>query len=200
MATLFQTSRPTIREAMSALELAGLVEVMPGRGVFVTKPEVTTFASGVLSDLDASVSPSDLLELRRALEPATGAAAALRREPEQLAELEAALEACAVAWRTDTVAFEEADDRFHLVIAYASHNPLFIRLAEEMSEMRSSKIWQLMKSRSALDPRRLEVYVEEHRAILEAIRRQDPEEAAAATTAHLEGVHNNLLEEEGSQP
>lgn len=195
MAALFQTSRPTVREAMSALELAGIVEVLAGRGVFV-RSEISPFALGIPADVESGAAPSDLLELRLALEPAAAAHAALRAQPANIAELEAAVAACAEALAGDRAAFENADDEFHLRIAYASQNPLFAWLAEEISELRSSRMWQLMKRRAAQsDVVQLQHYADEHRAIVAAIKAGDAEAAARWSTRHLERVRTNLLQE-----
>lgn len=195
MAALFQTSRATVREAVSALELAGVVEVLVGRGSFI-RGEASAFAPGLLSALETRVAPSDLIELRFALEPAAAAHAAERATPENIEELRYWAEECSRAATANQDQFETLDGSFHLAVATASHNPLFVRLTQEMTDLRTNPMWKLMKSRSNLiDPEQLRHYAQEHWDIVKAIERRDPQAAADMSAHHLERVRINVLGE-----
>ena len=82
LAQTFEVSRPTVREAIIALELDELVEVRLGSGVYVVNRHPPSGHEGVMD-----IGPFELLEARRAIEGEAAALAALRIEDAQLEEL-----------------------------------------------------------------------------------------------------------------
>lgn len=188
---MFEVSRPTVREALTVLEVSGIVEMRPGRGAYVTEKSVP-FTQGILQ-VDTGVAPSDLLELRIIIEPATTRLAALRASADRLIPLEKAAEACERAIGGDYGEFEPPDVKFHLELARLTDNPLLIRIQEEISEMRMGKLWRLIKRRLASTPADLTSYASEHRVILHCIRNNDADGAAAAALRHLETVREVML-------
>ena len=117
LASQFGVSRPTIREAMIALEIAGLVEVRSGSGVYVTGQRSQ---AGNLGD-DQEPGPFEILEARRMFESEACALAAERISDAQLDELDTLL----VRMQDENQSIEdaeEADHRFHCIIAEASGN------------------------------------------------------------------------------
>ena len=87
LARLLGVSRPTVREAMIALEIAGLVEVRVGAGAFVTeKAQANGAANGRLFEGVGS-SPLELIAARRTIEPEVAALAAQLATPEEIAAI-----------------------------------------------------------------------------------------------------------------
>lgn len=188
---IFDVSRPTVREALTVLEVAGIVEMRPGRGAYVTAKTVP-FTQGVLQ-VDSGVAPSDLLELRMIIEPEAARLAALRANDDSLRALEESLAACDEAGRTGYELFEPRDVDFHMAIAAMTDNPLLVRIQEEISEMRMGRLWRLIKLRLASTPADLGTYSSEHRAMFDAIRARDAHAAAEAARSHLENVRTAML-------
>lgn len=188
---MFEVSRPTVREALTVLEVAGIVEMRPGRGAYVTEKSIP-FTQGVLQ-VDSGIAPSDLLELRMIIEPAAAQFAARRANADTLDPLEKAMLACEQASDTSYQSFEPPDVQFHLEIAILAGNPLLIRIQEEISEMRMGKLWRLIKRRLASTKTDLGYYASEHRAIWDCIRSNDANGAADAAKLHLENVQNTML-------
>jgi DNA-binding FadR family transcriptional regulator len=181
----FEVSRTVVREAISKLQAAGLVETRHGIGTFVIGPgdspsfKITPEQFGTLQDVIA------VLELRIGLETEAAGLAAQRRTVDNLAALRKALDAviAAVEAGQDSVA---ADFQFHLEIARATQNSHFTEL---MATLGSQIIPRARLEPSAdMSAERL-AYMRrvnaEHESILDAIASQDAESARAAMRTHL---------------
>jgi len=184
-------SRTVVREALSKMQAAGLVETRHGIGTFVLQPR----ASGVFrldpSELAASVDVLAVLELRISLETESAGLAAQRRTDEQLRAMRDALDDFArnVAEQGDTVAH---DFRFHLHIATATGNPYFADIMNHLGTMLipRTRITAIGKT----DPGNAYLHRvnREHEEIYMAIARQDPESARAAMRIHLTNSRERL--------
>jgi len=117
LAQAYSVSRPTIREAIIALELDGLVEVRLGSGVYVT---ARLPRDGQAGEMD--VGPFELLEARRAIEGEACALAAALISDDQLDELQTLVAEMQAENARDVVMSEDADRRFHMLIANATQN------------------------------------------------------------------------------
>ena len=131
LAASFKVSRPTIREAMIALEIRGMVESRHGSGIYVTEHPPTQMGA---DDLD--IGAFELTEARRRLfEGEAAALAATTITDEQLEELEAIV-ADMVKENTRKQAGEMADRRFHVVIAQATRNTAIATVIENLWDIR----------------------------------------------------------------
>lgn len=188
LAQTYEVSRPTVREAIIALELDGLVEVRMGSGVYVT---AMTPRGGKASQTD--IGPFELLEGRRAIESEACALAASRIDDEQLAELATLVAEMQAENARDVVMSEDADRRFHMLIAKATQNSAMVAVVQLLWDARArSPQYQLMSLKAhaaGVKPR-----IDEHAAVLDALTRRDPDGARRAMYAHLSGVIESLLE------
>lgn len=184
----FGVSRPIVRKALSRMASDGLVVTRHGAGSFLRiRPaeHLTHYISG-----DALAPAIGIFEVRSVLEPAAAGLAALRRTAEQLAELEVHFEEIRQAAITREPA-QASDHGFHRAIMRATNNPVFedtyAQLAPViMDGMRAG----LALSRSVESPI---VDVEEHAAILRAIRARDEKGAELAMRWHLSQSRQRLL-------
>jgi DNA-binding FadR family transcriptional regulator len=189
LAQTFSVSRPTVREAIIALELDGLVQVRLGSGVYVTSRKPP---GGKESAKD--IGPFELLEARRAIEGEVCALAALRIEDEQLAELSQLIAEMRDDNRhNEIIMSEEADRRFHELIASATQNSAFIAAVQMLWDARARSP-QSHSMDDKVRARGLKPPVEEHAAILRALKRRDPDAARAAMHKHISRVIDGLLE------
>ena len=182
LAARYGVSRPTLREAVIALELDGLVEVRMGSGVYLRAREPGVGAGG-----EAGIGPFELLEARAAVESQTAALAAARIAPEEIARLEALLAEMSVENDRDVDRSEDADRRFHLTIAQASRNSALAALVEQLWDARNRspqarRLFDRVRA-AGVTPR-----IDEHAAILDALRAGDAADAAAAMRSHLDRV------------
>ena len=181
----FGVSRTVVREAISRLQAAGLVETRHGVGTFVvglgegSAFRISPEQLGTLQDVIA------VLELRIAVETEAAALAAMRRTPENVDALRNALAAfiSAVEEGRDAVG---PDFQFHLEIARATQNNRFVDLMATLGGMMIPRA--RLEPPGPLTPDR-QAYLRrvnaEHESIVDAISRQDPEAARAAMRTHL---------------
>jgi DNA-binding FadR family transcriptional regulator len=178
-------SRATVREAMIALELAGLVDVRTGSGIYVLTPPV------VHEEKDVGPGPFELLDARRALEGGVAALAAQNATEAEIAALRQALDLmqCEQAGGADT---EDGDRLFHIEIARATHNALLLRTVTEMWEWTRGPMWTRLNDNLYMRANRPR-WLADHGRVFEAIRRHDPDEAQAAMRQHIAHVKEQLL-------
>ena len=184
----FGVARNTVRRAVGLLEASGAVVRQVGRGTFLSPANGNTLAAAVARM--EGTSPADMMEIRQLLEPAAAAFAATNAS---LGELNAVKEAHEAACRaTDMPSFERWDAEFHHRIFACSRNEFLKEIHNVMRILRNQAPWFDMKQRSFSEPRRL-AYCAEHKTVLDALTRRDPEAARRAMLAHLETVGKNLL-------
>jgi len=187
LAQTFGVSRPTVREAVIALEVDGLVEVRQGSGVYVIAALPNNGAA------EADVGPFELLEARRAIEGEACAMAAARISDAELAALEDVLREMQAADGHDVTGSEDADRRFHMLIAAATQNSGMVAAVEMLWAARArSPQYRLMSEKAhaaGVVPR-----IDEHSAIVSALRQRRPAQARAAMSDHLTRVLDSLME------
>ena len=187
-------SRTVVREAMSRLQAAGLVETRHGIGTFVLPPN-QPHPSLPSMDLTTAVTIRDvlaMLELRISLETEAAGLAALRRTDEHLALMQRAVE----IFEQNITAGEssvDADFQFHLQIALATGNKYFEDFYRHLGVTTIPRT-RLDTTKISLEP--AENYLfrtnREHQYILDAIARKDPEMARASMRMHLSNSSERL--------
>ena len=185
LADSFGVSRPTIRDAMIALEFQGLVEARQGSGVYVTaRGDIEKDPS------EAEVSALELTEARRLFEGEACALAAAAVEDEQLAALDRM--ARDLGRHAAGEEGERLEHDFHIAVAHATRNAAIVAAVEEIWMLRR----QFPECASGLRRARLaapEVFAEDHRRIVEALRARDPKSARRVIHDHLNRTVEALL-------
>jgi GntR family transcriptional repressor for pyruvate dehydrogenase complex len=188
---LHGVSRTVVREAISHLQAAGLVQTRHGIGTFVLTPPPAS--RRISADTVRTIGDVlSILELRISLETEAAWLAASRRTDEQAAEMGAALlRLQASAGRPGGSV--ELDVQFHLLIAQATGNRYFVDI---LSELGNTIIPRARLNSAQLahdDPAAyLERVNREHEDIYRAILRKDPEAARAAMRMHLSNSRERL--------
>ncbi|MEM1049057.1 MAG: FadR/GntR family transcriptional regulator [Pseudomonadota bacterium] len=182
-------SRPTVREAMIALELAGFVDVRTGAGTYVVSSGPTNY-SVVRALADAGPGPLELIEARLMIEPQVAACASRSIAPVQVKRLRALVDAMAVAATSDER--RQCDRDFHVLIAQATGNGVIAATVDELWSNMFTPIFERLGQMTGLVSKIEAETHEQHEAVLAAIADGDPRSAEAAMRAHLENVKKVL--------
>lgn len=181
----YDVSRPTVREALIALEVQGLIEVRIGSGAYLKalpdSGEPAAFA----------VSAFEVTEARLLVEPEVAGLAAAQIEAEELAQLAVLVDEIGQE-NARNAGTESADREFHLLIARSSRNAALLRIVEDLWTLRAASPETALlyaKARAA----NIQPVVAEHTAILRALETHDASAARAAMRAHLNAVLDSLL-------
>ena len=180
LALQFGVSRPSVREALIALEVEGLVEVRVGSGVYVVRRDTEPTAHRV----DTEYGPFEIIRARQFIEGEMAAAAALAGERGLVDGLVAALR----DMEGDIVrgAMPIRGDRlFHLRLAEASENAPLVRIVGELFDERNNPLFAQMGAHFETEPT-WRAAVAEHQAVIDAIDAHDPDGARAAMHRHLQ--------------
>ena len=178
-------SRPTVREAVIALEVQGLVEVRVGSGAYVKRLPGKGDIPGF------NVTAFELTEARLLFEGEAAALAATQITDTEIETLEQLVRDIANE-NQQRGGTEQADREFHLTIARATRNTAIVDTIEALWQLRSTSPESALlheKARTA----NIKPVVDEHQAVLEALRNRDPAAARAAMRSHLSAVLDSLL-------
>lgn len=183
-----QVSRTSVREALCALDMAGLIEVRPGEGAFVRQSNpndiIESLAFAFLLEKEKI---RDIIEVRRCLEVESAGLAAERASEADLQKMEEALAQMEADLLTGASG-EVADLKFHYSIAEATRNPLLIRMMNTMYDTMNQALHVTRKmwlSSTSGTPQRL---YEEHREIYQAVKAGDSLKAREIMTTHLRKI------------
>jgi GntR family transcriptional regulator, transcriptional repressor for pyruvate dehydrogenase complex len=199
----FGVSRSVVREAVSRLQANGLVRTHQGVGSFVLAAQPHTAVLQAPEEELKLQQKLAMLELRLSLESDAAALAAQRRTPEQLLQMERALRDFE-AQVTTGEGTAEADFRFHELLAQATGNEYFVRVLRSLSGAtiprqvaRAARRASAPKGPRFGEPSPLlrqskDITAQEHRAVLDAIRRGDASLARAAMFLHLNNSRERM--------
>ena len=181
LAMRFGVSRSSLREAVRALSLLGVLQTRQGDGTYVAElqPDLLVGPMSLVVELLQDGTLLDLLEVRRFIEPTAVAIAAAKIGDASLEALRESMRRMEAA--TSVEELVEADDAFHGVLVASSENPVLASLVLGLSSKTvRARIWRGFSDEEAL--RRT---VLGHREIYEAVESRDCEAARAAATVHV---------------
>ncbi|MFO1220723.1 MAG: GntR family transcriptional regulator [Burkholderiaceae bacterium] len=187
-------SRPTVREAVIALEVEGLVEVRMGSGIYVVGRdaalgEAPSVAFGPLEIIRARQVVERELAAVVARSPRRAAAAAGLREAIVQMEADLARQVMPIA----------GDRRFHLCLAEACDNAALLRVVSELYDERENPLFDRL-GRLFEDVSSWRKAVAEHRAVVDAIAEGDAARARTAMHVHLELTHERFTAAWADEP
>ncbi len=181
-------SRSSLREAIRALVFVRILDVRHGDGTYVTslRPELLLEAVSFVVDFHQDDSVLNFLAVRRIVEPAATALAARLAGAADMEALERFLDPGIAGLPPSQ--FVEFDREFHRSVVALCGNPVLASLLDSIAgPIHRARVWRGMTDRSAV-----ERTLVEHGYILEALRRHDPDVAAARAVTHIAGVEDWL--------
>lgn len=191
LAELLNVSRPTVREALIALEVEGAIQIRMGSGVYLNAPtRKPSTASKRAARLKSDLSPFELIEARRLIESEVAALAAVSRSSAHIRELREAvkeMQALAKAGQ-DPLA---ADHKFHVLLAQACGNQVLVSLLDQLFAARLGVLFSRLSTYFDTSHSWNEA-IREHRAIVKAIEAQDPDAARDAMRAHMDAAYRRF--------
>ncbi len=188
MAQMLGVSRPALREAVKILEAGGRLVVRHGQGVFVSQDAASVMRSRLIN---RELTLGELFAMREVLEvSAAGWAAsnATEADIDALAILlakEDAVRQAPIDWKQ----VGELDAEFHLRVVETARNRFLSQMVGVLQEMLAAGMETTLTV-----PGRLEQARHDHRALLEALRQNDPEAARSAAQHHINGARLAAVE------
>lgn len=190
LAQTFGVSRPIVRAALSRLRDDGIIQSRRGSGSYVLRQpdrQLVTFAP-----LESISDVQRCYEFRIDVEGAAAAWAARRRDDEDLAAMDHAYQVMEETYEQSGLGVN-ADQMLHLAVARATKNPFFASVLESLGDQIAFGV-KLSRSLTLLDkPARQELVLAEHRAVLQAIRLQQPEVAEATMRHHITAAKDRMF-------
>jgi GntR family transcriptional repressor for pyruvate dehydrogenase complex len=192
LAEKFGTSRPSVREALSALEILGITMSRGGKGNFIKDNLNTPSYEQKYRELEEEESPFELLEARKAVETEIAELAAKKATPEDIDAISESLNKMKGAV-TNISEIMEIDREFHINITRAAHNNLLFSMMAYLSNLLKEKLWVNMKEKTWNLPGYPQKYLKDHTEIFNAIKSKDSKNARKQVYHHLAGVEKDLL-------
>lgn len=186
-----QVSRTSIREALRALQIIGLVECRQGEGNFIKQSfENNLFEPLSIMFMLQKSDPSEIMELRMVIEIETASIAAKRVTEEELNIMSPL-----IGILKDSDNEEErvkADKKFHYTIAHASKNFLIVSVLNAVSSLIDSFIKDARRKIIA-DKENVDVLAKQHKDIYIALKEKDPVKASEAMKRHLDFANEYMM-------
>jgi GntR family transcriptional repressor for pyruvate dehydrogenase complex len=184
--------RASLREALKALEIMGMIQTRLGEGTFVcgrsefySRPLLWAIAGSVKEDV------TEITEARRLIETELAGLAAVRANAEDLKKIGRHLDLMEEAGN-DNARFQTADIDFHLAIAEAAHNRILLNALHLIRNLMKQWIGSALLLTGVADEA-----LDQHRRIFMAIAKKNPEQARQGMKAHLEAMAERLLQVHG---
>ena len=181
-------SRPSVREALIALEVEGLVDVRIGSGIYVLGPrsdgEVTT-------EVEGTSGPFELLRARWVIEGECAALAAKAARKPQLTAIADSLEQMQHIKDVERRSPLSADRLFHLRVAEATGNGALVTVVKTLWDERMGPLFTRLEHHYDT-PKAWDSALTEHCAVFDAIGRRDPEGARMAMQRHLDRAYKRF--------
>ncbi|MGF6947811.1 GntR family transcriptional repressor for pyruvate dehydrogenase complex [Neobacillus sp. B4I6] len=191
----FGVSRAPIRQALSALELNGIIYSRQGEGVYVKSNNITP-ENSESAIFFKSISPEDIIEVRMNVEPLIIKFAAQRANDEDIEELRSTIKQMEEETKAG-VYVPETDHKLHYGIAKASHNDLFVNIMAAISNaMKQQEMWKFIRDRTVTRPDYRDVNFKEHKLLIKAIEDHNEKEAVEIMTNHMQNLYERYWKED----
>jgi DNA-binding FadR family transcriptional regulator len=189
----FGASRGAVRRVLQDLKDRGLITQAVGSGTFVLPGAAKALPTPeiIIDEISGTqTSPAELMEARLLIEPLMPKLIARNATSSDFARMVECIERSEAAQTIEE--FEHWDGELHRTFALATHNSFFLKVLELTNRVREQGEWGRLK-RHSLTPERRKEYEAQHRAIVEALRDRDAEQAGEVLTGHLRQIQHNLF-------
>jgi len=194
LAEQLKVSRPTVREALIALEVEGRVRIRVGSGIYVSEPPSPASSVSPSAVIEG---PFELLRAREFIEGAIAEQAARVAAPADIARIDAALAAMAGVPHPGEASMVH-DRAFHVAVAGSLGNAVLVRFVGELFDQRLNPYFAKL-AHYFENPQTWRTALAEHQAIRNAIAAHDPDAAGAAMRNHLARSQERFAQNFGAE-
>lgn len=195
LAEQLKVSRPTVREALIALEVEGRVRIRVGSGIYVAEPAAL---ASLISTSTVIEGPFELLRAREFIEGAIAEQAARAAKPEDIERIDASLAAMATVQHPGEASMIH-DRAFHVAITGCLDNAVLVRVVGELFDQRLNPYFAKL-AHYFENPDSWNAALAEHRVIRDAIVARDPDAARLAMREHLARSQQRFAQSFGTEP
>jgi DNA-binding FadR family transcriptional regulator len=188
-------SRPSVREAISALHIVGIIERHPGDGNYVSSELVVDDLSlQVTRILEESDSPYEILQARKVIETGSIRLAIKEARDQDIDRITSIWEEkYIIGLAGDYRAYTRLGKKLHLAIAEATQNSIIISVVDRLLNITGQPLWQNMRRLYyEKDHRRIDQMLEIHDRIVKAIQQRNSHDAILALEADFDTVIEQL--------
>jgi len=187
-----EISRTSVKEAFAALSLSGIIKIRQKSGAILLEDKKKDIILKLTSIIDrSSLDVIEIMELRQTIECEASFFASIRRTEKDIEKLKKALEELKKAMDLGNLAAEE-DVNFHLTIAHATRNSLFVDVMRLLS-LRMFDTIASTRKRTLQEPGKSEEVFKEHERIYLAIKNKESQSAKQLMNEHLNNVKKRYL-------
>ena len=199
LAEKFGVSRPTIRQALSALEVLGVIECVGGKGNFIRDQINLESLRYQSRKLEGQISPEEILECRKIVEPGIAVLAARKAEQSDILDLERCVDEYGnlIQSKYDKIVFEKIVQNsraFHLALAKATHNAALVQIMRFVIRTAKTEVWLNLENKMLARRDRLEKHLSEHEDILSSVKNRNDEKAKEIMQGHIESIGKDVFD------
>ncbi len=189
LAVQLGVSRPSVREALIALEVEGMIEVRTGSGIYVqrTEPPNQPVHTEVDANTPAEWGPLEVMSARLLVEAEVAALAATHAQKADIKAIKAGLQQMKLEAARDQ-APREGDEAFHEAIAQACGNSVLLDTVQRYWQARNGPLFERLGDYFE-HPQSWQAAIGEHQQVLLAIETHDAKAARKAMQRHLRQAH-----------
>lgn len=186
-------SRVPVREALSALQIVGIVESIIGEGTYIRRsPESTLVGSQALSLLEENESPFEAYRVRKIFEAAIIDTVIDQANHQDISKIENVLKCMDEAVNNkDFDGYFKANRDFHMAIAQATNNSPIKNITDYLLSILDQQIWKEAAQKHFTNYEHIKEYLDRHYRILDAIKSKDKKRARTEIESHF----NETVEE-----
>lgn len=188
-------SRPSVREAISALQIVGILESRPGDGTYISESfAIDKLSLQVKTLLEESDSPYEILQARKAVEIGVGRLAVKEATDEDIQNIKHVWDVRSEHGRRKNYeAYIKSGKELHISIAKATRNRIIVSMVDRLLDVMEHPLWQNMRRLYyELDAAHIEQMIDIHDNIVDAIQKRDTEKVAQALEADFDNVIEQL--------
>ena len=183
-------SRPSVREALIALEVEGMIEVRTGSGIYVQRleaPNQSPVTPSADADTPADWGPLEVMSARLLIEAEVAALAATHAQKADLKAIKTGLQQMKLEAARDEVP-RDGDEAFHAAIAKACGNSVLLDTVQRYWQARNGPLFERLGDYFE-HPASWQSAINEHQHVFQAIEAHDATAARKAMQKHLKQAH-----------